>query len=359
MTDPTPIEACNASRVTRLRPLAKVALIWTILAVIFAAFNLVYWPVYRRQALEQPESFLAYADTLRDDAARRVLQQGIARFNPPLETPYARLAELEARAGNTAAAERHKTRASFYRALNQGTAKNDLSELTRSISEAYVAVPSTAAKAVGVAAASFCEALRIGDLTDQWTLPQQIALFALGGGTLSLDGTIGASLVKAPVSLLVYSGGGIDERRGAHIFVGDTDHASVQRGMHIVLLDAETGAVIRADLFDLWDSVDEAERMPVFLNNAPDGCIGLFAVCDEGSAFMTNAIEAGLMRFGIEKGAVVEGEPRILGLRYSFAAIGVKGAPAGSAMQAWSPDRFHGHRGHPVVCAVFPTGDRP
>lgn len=360
MTDPLPTTARSAARASRMHPLAKVALLWTMLAVLFAAFNLVYWPRYRRQVLEQPESFMAYADTLPEDDARRVLQQGISRFNPPWEEPYARLATLETRAGNAPAAEYCTGRADFYQALYGKTAAVDaLSTLTQTFSEPYKNISPAAAHAAGVAAASFCEAMGMPGLADHWTLPQQTTLFALGGGAVSPDGRIGGAKVKAPLPLLAYSGGGRDERRGAHLFVGDTDHASLQRGMHIVLLDADTGAVIQADRFDLWDSTEEAARMALFVEKAPEGCIGLFAVCDEGSAFMTNAIETGFLHFGIEKSTFVGGEPRILGLRYSFAAIGVKGALPGSALQAWSPDRFQKRRGHPVICAAFPPGAGP
>lgn len=360
MTDPLPTTARSVARASRMHPLAKVAFLWTMLAVLFAAFNLVYWPRYQRQTLKKPESFMAYADTLPEEEARRVLQQGISRFNPPWEEPYARLAALETRTGNAAAAKYYRGRADFYRALHGKTTAIDmLSALALAFSEPYANIGPSAARAVGAAAASFCEAMGMRGLGDHCTLPQQIALFALGGGAVAPDGRIGGTEIKAPLPLLAYSGGGRDKRRGAHLFVGDTDYASELRGMHIVLLDGDRGAVIQAERFDLWDSTEEASRMALFLDKAPQGCIGLFAVCDEGSAFMTNAIEAGFLHFGIEKSTFVGGEPRILGLRYSFAAIGVKGAPPGSALQAWSPDRFQKRRGHPVVCAAFPAGVGP
>lgn len=360
MTDPLPTTSRSVARASRMHPLAKVAFLWTMLAVLFAAFNLVYWPRYQRQTLKQPESFMAYADTLPEEEARRVLQQGISWFNPPWEEPYARLAALEARVGNAPAAEYYRGRADFYQAFYGKMADVDtLSTLTQVFSEPYANIGPAASHAAAAAADSFSEAMGMRRLADHLTLPQQIALFALGGGTVSPDGRIGGTKVKAPLPLLAYSGGGRDERRGAHLFIGDMDYASKQRGMHIVLLDAETGDVLQVDRFDLWESTEEASRMARFLDETPEGCIGLFAVCDEGSAFMTNVIEAGFLHFGIEKSTFVGGEPRILGLRYSFAAIGVKGAPPGSALQAWSPDRFQKRRGHPVVCAAFPAGVGP
>ena len=51
--------------------------------------------------------------------------------------------------------------------------------------------------------------------------------------------------------------------------------------------------------------------------------------------------------------AMIQRRPRFFGMRYSFAAIGVKGAIPGKAMQAWSPDAYDGKSGHPVACGVI------
>lgn len=338
----------------------KVLLIWALLAGLFVVFNILYWPAYRRQALTHPESFVAYAKTLPDDAAAEALRQGISRFNPPYEEPYLLLADLESRALRGDVAGQCTARARFYEALpKKSLTVEDYFKLAGAMSQPYQNLGADALPAVRVAVASLSRALGLPDVVTTWPLPEQLGLLALGGSVFSTDGYIGQTGVRVPVPVLAYSGGGIDEHRGAHIFVGGDDHASRQRGMHIVLLNAETGAVIRADLFDLWNSTFEAERMLHLLDNAPEGCIGLFAVCDEGAAFMAGTVENGLLQFGLERRTFVGREPRVLGLRFSFAAIGVKGAPRGSALQVWSPDRFLGYRGHPVACGVFPGGGTP
>ena len=340
------------------RPLTKVVLVWGLLGVLFALFNILYWPVYRKEALTHPEAFVEYASTLPPAEARQVLHKGLEQFNPPWDLPYLRLAELEKQAGVLESTVFLEARARFYGLLQQDPLP--VEALAALVGAAYPDKNATllpeAVAGLSLAAASFADALGIGKAFDAWTPEAQHTLFALGGSVFSMSGEIGGTGVRAPVSMLVYSGGGMDARRGAHILVGPEDHAARQRGMHIVLLTPDTGAVIRADLFDLWENTFEAERMLHFLNNAPEGCIGLFAVCDDGSAFITSVVEEGLMRFGLDRRARVDREPRILGLRFSFAAIGVKGAPPGNALQAWSPDRFKGHRGHPVVCAVFNAG---
>ncbi len=74
---------------------------------------------------------------------------------------------------------------------------------------------------------------------------------------------------------------------------------------------------------------------------------------------MTEELEAELRAFGLAREANIDRRSAILGLRYSFAAIGVKGAREGAALQAWSPEAFQGRDGHPVVCGVLRAGQEP
>ncbi len=358
MCDKVPIASPDAPEIASVRPWAKVLLVWGVLAVLFAVFNILYWPVYRKEALTHPEAFVDYAGTLPPGEARQVVKQGLEQFNPPWDIPYLRLAELERQAGNMGSAAALEARAAFYRLLQQDPVPAEgLAALAHTARTGSVAVQVTeVVEGLSRATSSLAAAFGLGADLNSWAPEAQLAIFTLGGSVFSTDGTIGGTGVRAPMPLLVYSGGGMDQRRGAHILVGPADHAARQRGMHIVLLTPDTGAVLRADRFDLWESTFEAERMLHFLTNAPEGCIGLFAVCDDGSAFMTSVVEEGLVRFGLGRRARVGREPRILGLRFSFAAVGVKGAPPDSALQAWSPDQFKGHRGHPVLCAVFNAG---
>lgn len=358
MCDTAPIECSDAPETRPVRSWAKVLLVWGVLTALFAIFNLLYWPVYRKQAMTHPEAFVDYACTPPPQEARRVLREGIAQFNPPWDVPYLRLAGLEKQAGNTDDALILEARAGFYGLLRQDPAPLEaLASLAAKVSPqlGVVQAPEIAA-GLSRATASLASALGLGTALDSWAPEAQIALFTLGGSVFSSNGSIGDTGVRAPGPLLVYSGGGMDNQRGAHILVGAADHAVRQRGMHIVLLAPDTGTVTEADRFDLWESTLEAGRMLQFLTRAPEGCIGLFAVCDDGAAFMPGVVEEGLMRFGLGRRTRVGREPKLLGLRFSFAAIGVKGAPPDSALQAWSPDRFKGHRGHPVLCAVFNAG---
>lgn len=334
--------------------------VWLLIGAVFVLFNSVYWPARSCQERSHPASFVAYAQDLFDkdqpEAARDILLGGIARLNPPAPEPHALLSQVYGILDDPAGAMHARHRADFYRALQHTPV--DAASVVRAAEGAASAYASLqldtpAGNMMRHAAASFGAAFDIHDALAALPVTVQIALLEMGGSRFSFDGRIGDTGVVAPAPMLVYSGGGMDARRNAHILVGGRDYADGQRGMHVVLLDAETAAVLQTGVFDLWESVEEARRMRQFLVDAPRGCIGLFAVRDDGSAFLTSGLEQALFDFGIDRLALVGRSPAILGLRYGFAAIGRKGAPPGTAMQSWSPEEFKGYRGHPVVCAVF------
>ncbi len=338
----------------------KALLICLLPTAAFVLFNLLYWPTRMQQEYSHPASFPARARLLLEEnqpeAARETLLEGIAAFNPPSPEPYDLLAQVQERLFDVKGAEDARRRTLFYSALQQAPADAvALISAGEGIDRPYKALVLDApcAGLVRRAAASFGAAFGIREALTVWSTATQLAILDLAGSSFSFNGQIGAVGVVAPASLLVFSGGGMDERRGAHIFVGGRDYADRQRGMHVVLLDGATGAVLQTGAFDLWESADEARRMRRFLEESPQGCIGLFAVRDDGSAFMTLALEQALFNFGLERRAMAGRTPALLGLRYGFAAIGVKGAARGTAMQSWSPEEFKGYRGHPVVCAVF------
>lgn len=139
----------------------------------------------------------------------------------------------------------------------------------------------------------------------------------------------------------------------AHIFLHNRDYGGAERGMHVALIDPVTGEPTQLGVFDIWAAPENADRMARMLNAAPNGTVGAFAVYDDASANMTDALEDALRSFGFLPETILQRRPRFYGLRYSYAAIGVKGAIPGQAMQAWSPDEFDGRPGHPVACMVL------
>jgi hypothetical protein len=138
----------------------------------------------------------------------------------------------------------------------------------------------------------------------------------------------------------------------------------MRRGMHVVLIEPERGQVTGSSVFDVWRSAAEAERLTRYLQDVLPGTIAAFAVYDDASAHVNPALEEALREFGLERRTLVGRTPALYGRRFSFAAIGVKGAAPGSALQAWSPGDYQvpgdsvQHASHPVHCGVLlPSGD--
>lgn len=325
-------------------------MVWLLVAVIFTGFHFFYYPRYREQLLAEPEQFVRRAEHLlqsgEEAAALHVLQQGIATFNPPVASVYRACAALLG-ADDDAEKSLMEGRAAFYDLVAAPS-----SEGLRALQDAAGGV-SVADDALLTVWQHFSRALHLPELSG-WSAEAAASIFSLAGSVFSADGKIGSTGVTSPVALLAYSGGGADHRRGLHLFIGDRDYGSNKRGMHVALLDATTGEVLAVEVFDLWERPEEGRRLEVFLQEAPESCLGLFAVCDDGAGVLTHELEDSLLRFGLDRLLVEDRRARVLGIRASFAAIGVKGASPGSALQVWSPQWFGDHRGHPVLCAVLP-----
>lgn len=352
----------GVSKQTEMSLRKRVTVLWLLVAVIFGAFNAVFWPVYRHQQAMAPENFLAYAQTLyaREGSVAGIacLMRGIAAQHPPYAEPYETLHAWLSEAGRAEEAARWKPRALFYAAF---TAKDFREALGRAIQaelrqNPVPPVAPTLIRHLEAMSMDFAAALGVREAAASLTPEERLALLRLSSGAINTDGQIGGTGVKSPVDILVQSGGGEGARRLAHIVIQDRNYAASKRGLNVVLADSMSGQILERGLFDIWESAGEADRLTRFLRDAPPGCIGAFAVFDDASANLSAALEAELLNFGLERQAIVARQPALLGLRYSFAAIGIKGAAPGAALQAWTPDTFQGHPGHPVTCGVLVKG---
>lgn len=338
---------------TKVRVLAVTAII----VGAFGLFNLVYLPLWRSNALRQPENFIKaaehYARSGDREKAVKLLKTGINLFHPPLAKPYALLSNLEENEPV------YKYRATIYEWIAQRRFEVSTWQpaLSEAITQKVVTIPAFSASREPIIRTC------ARDLAGAWSAPydwsttlsyeMQAAFLCLSYGVWSSEGTIGTTGVQAPVDLVVQSGGGQGDQRTVHIFVGGDEYALRRRGLHVVLLEPTEGKVMNAGYYDLWADAREAERLTQVLADAPMGIIGLFGVYDEASENISHALEVELQSFGLYKAAWYKRRPAFYGLRWSFAAIGVKGAPQGSALQTWCADNFEGTLAHPVVCAVF------
>ncbi len=331
---------------------------------VFLAFNAAYWPVHSCQVRNAPENFLMHARYLdaqgdRKEALNR-LEEGIRQFHPACPEPYQTL--LQWRSQDSARDQKHlawlEAAGTFYEALNgPGETRGTLLVQAADLQCKSFKLPPIASDSVRQIASLMKNLGRLWGVEKplaELTVKQHVALLSLGAGdTFDLNGIIGNTGVKSPVDILVQSGGGRMGRECTHILVRNHDYAGGKRGFHGVLLDPKTGQMIQMGLFDVWQSEDEAERMVRFLEEAPEGAIGAFAVADEASVNLTAELVRELHGFGLAERTFIHRQPALFGLHFSFAAIGVKGASPGTALQAWSPGVFDGCPGHPVTCGVL------
>ncbi|HNR32313.1 MAG TPA: interleukin-like EMT inducer domain-containing protein [Candidatus Hydrogenedentes bacterium] len=345
-----------------MTPFTRIVVLWAVTAACFAAFNAAYWPLNAHRVRTDPANFTAYAQRLeangRVQDAIAALERGIAAFRPSCAAPYEQLLRLYAQAGDLAAHDALEPTVMFRAALeNVDPDRRDA--MLRDAARARLqqdkppGVAPVTAEALQRFAVNLTAVYGAGRAILDMGFEEHFALLSIAGGEFRTDGIIGETGVACPVDILVQSGGGQGVQRAAHIVVNGRDYARRERGIHVVLFDPATAEVLHWDCFDLYDDATAAQRLARLLHRAPEGCIGAFAVFDDGSVNMTEELEIELLRFGLERAALVDRAPALVGLRHSLAAIGVKGAPRSSALQAWAPERFETCDGHPVACGVL------
>lgn len=336
----------------------RVGLLWVLILGLFGVFNLVYWPIRFYQRETAPENFLAYARTLHREGkaadAIDCLRRGIEQHHPTFAGPYETLGDWLRAQGDTDGAGVRDVQGRFYRALRNGPEMALREAIQASLArEPVPPLSPEAGRYVSLLAGSLGVVWSAREVVAALPVQEQLALLRLTGNAISTNGMIGGTGMASPVDILAQSGGGAAARECTHILVRGRDYAGGDRGFHVALMDAQSGQVAQMAQFDIWESVEDAARMARFLREAPKGIVGVFVVADDASANMTPELEGELLSFGVARQACINREPGLLGLRYSFAAIGVKGAPSGTALQAWSPGSFAGYPGHPVTCGVL------
>jgi hypothetical protein len=137
---------------------------------------------------------------------------------------------------------------------------------------------------------------------------------------------IGTTGVTSPVNLAVESAG---QEVGslAHIYVNGVDVSANQRGYNVAIIEPGSGRVESVAAFDTHLDETASRALAAFLAEVPDGRIVVVAVADEASRLLGPEAVAALGSIG------VGGDLRER-FRWGQAAIGVKGAAPGSAIEA-------------------------
>ncbi len=194
--------------------------------------------------------------------------------------------------------------------------------------------------------------------TENLSEKQILNFLYYAGGVFSFHSTIGKTGASIDDDVIVISEGS-EEGSGAQIWFQGRNFGGHRRGFYVLILTPPPCKIYRSDRFDIWDSYTEAVKMTRFLEEVPDGYIGIFAVADEASENMTEELEHTLLSFGFAKRTYVRRELKLFGYGYAFAGIGVKGANNGTAPQNWAEYDPSKKRIPLAVCGVMKGGNKP
>lgn len=142
--------------------------------------------------------------------------------------------------------------------------------------------------------------------------------------TKKAGGQIGATQITSPVDLAVASAG-FGSGDFCNIWLGNTELSPNQRGLNVALIHPQSGKLIGLDSFILHLYPIEYERLAAFVSRQPKGTI--VAVCSRGR----------IARYWKDPNlfALWGGKIDLNANRKSaYAAIGVVGAPAGTAQES-------------------------
>jgi hypothetical protein len=159
---------------------------------------------------------------------------------------------------------------------------------------------------------------------------------------------IGTTGARSPGDLRVLSAGQPQGSAGS-IRLDDVELSPDRRGYNLVAL-APSGQRLAADVFDTFFDGQAAHRLARWIAALPSGTLVAGAVRDDASRQLTaEAVEA-LRTLG------AAGDLRGH-FREAHAFIGVKGTPAGSALEALGPRAILVTVGHPTAPTEFELAD--
>ncbi|HEX7593989.1 MAG TPA: interleukin-like EMT inducer domain-containing protein, partial [Anaerolineae bacterium] len=131
---------------------------------------------------------------------------------------------------------------------------------------------------------------------------------------------IGSTGVQSPVDV-VAEGGALGS-----IKVNGREASLLGRGYNVVVIDQKTGRVVDAQVFNTVDDIAQSRAMTTFIEQIPQGMIVAVASQDAVAANLGDRTVAALRSLGAQIDARTNPSR-------SHAVIGVKGAPAGSAVE--------------------------
>jgi hypothetical protein len=150
---------------------------------------------------------------------------------------------------------------------------------------------------------------------------------------LPADFGIGSAGAKSPVEVTVQSGSGF-----ASVKIGETEAAPAGAALAVVVLDESNGRQLASRSFDISAGGGQSQALVDFLAGLPAGRIVAVAARPDATRNAPPAVAAALGSLGITSAPVaVPGQ--------ALAAIGIKGASPGQALEQWQNGGAYVHVG--------------
>jgi len=146
---------------------------------------------------------------------------------------------------------------------------------------------------------------------------------------------IGTTGRRSPVDIAAV-GAGVDQGDFADIWVNGRRHCANRRGLNITQVDPHSGEVLAVRGFDVHRNRHASAALRRFIEHMPEGAIVAVASRDEASRRFTGNAKEALRLIGLKTDLADK-------YRQAYAAIGVRGAPPGTALEQLQPKKHRAH----------------
>ncbi|MCA1901509.1 MAG: hypothetical protein LDL53_04725 [Candidatus Hydrogenedens sp.] len=324
--------------------LFSLVVLWGIIFIVIASFLTAHYYISQYQYFVDPENYIIrakyYFQKGNIDKAKEEIERGIQIFKPVDEKAYLFLKDIKTKTGDIGSIEKLVMYYEIAKLIkNCHTAEVNKLDFNISVLHDDFITNLSLSKTSSLSLLSMWKLLTRNTWkclqNGGWTEKQILTFLLYSGGVFDFTSRIGNTGVEIDEDVLILSEGS-PEGSGAQIWFQGKNYAGNRRGLYVLILTPPPCKVFRADRFDIWESQNEAYKMEQFLEEVPEGHIGVFAVSDEATENMTDTLEQKLLSFGFSKKTYNQKDLVLFGYGYAFAGIGVKGAKEGMAVQNWA-----------------------
>ncbi|MGC9052308.1 MAG: interleukin-like EMT inducer domain-containing protein [Candidatus Hydrogenedens sp.] len=320
----------------------KVLILWGVVLVSFVLFWICHTYITNYQNFIEPQNYLLraeyYLQNGNKDKALHELEFGMNTFRPVSSEALLCLMKIKKGILDKNEYNELEKKHQIIVTLENCTSSENLQLDTKLLNTSGISLPTLSKPTQSMVLSmwklltrSTLKCMQNGNLS--WK--QILNFLYYSGGIFYLNSNIGDTGFVIDDDVFVISEGS-EEGSGAQIWFQGRNFGGHRRGFYVLILTPPPCKVYRSDRFDVWDNYNESIRMTRFLEEVPEGYIGIFAVADEASENMTEELERMLFSFGFAPKTYVRREMKFFGYGYAFSGIGVKGAVSGTAIQNWA-----------------------